>query len=130
MGIRADLADHLAVALGEGFSVYPTGVDLVATPCVVINPADPYLAPTTMGADARNQVALDLHLVTNRASPADALDALEDMRKTVTDAIKTFSPAGRWVTFGRWSQVDIGGTEYASAVVECLFVDSTDRGAT
>lgn len=130
MGLRAELAAHLATALGDGIAVYPAGVDLVATPCVVINPADPYMTPTTMGLDARNQVAIDLHLVTNRASPSDALDNLEDLRKEVTDAIKTFIPAGRWTAMGRWSQVDIGGTEYASAVVECLFVDTTDRGAT
>jgi hypothetical protein len=130
MGLRAELRAHLDAAAGlEEVTVYPAGADLVAVPAIVINPSDPYLAPTTMGADARNQVAIELHLVTQRTDPDAALDALEDMRKAVTDAVKTFAPAGRWTAFGRWAGTEIAGVEYATAVVECLFVDSVDRGA-
>lgn len=123
MGIRSDLKAHLEAALGDGIVVYDTGVDLVAVPCVVINPADPYRIPQSMGQDAAVQVALNLTLVTQRSIPSAALEALEAMADTVTAAIKTFTPAGRWTAFGEWHQVEIGGTDYAAAVVESLFLE-------
>lgn len=131
MSLRSDLKDHLAAGLPEPVSVYSVGADLVAVPAVVIQPADPYMIPTTMGAASSNQVALNLIFVVPRSDPESALSALEDLRYQVTTLVKTFAPpAGRWTAFGGWDTISIGDVEHATGTLECLFVDGTDRGAT
>ena len=128
MGLRAELAAHLATELGDGIFVFPSGKDVMAVPAVVLNPSDPYMAPTTMQPQGRISVALDIHVVTNRTEPDTALDAIEDLRFAVTNALRTFVPASRWTAFGRFGQTEIAGTVYAMAVLEVLFADN-DRGA-
>lgn len=128
MGLRSDLRDHLEAELGDGVNVYAAGVDVLAVPAVVLNPSDPYLAPATMRDEPMIGTALDIHLITHRVEPSIALDSLEDLRKQVTDALKTFSPASRWTAFGQWGSTEIGGTAYAMAVLDVLFRDN-DRGS-
>jgi hypothetical protein len=130
MGLREELKVALQAVVPDGVTVYGAGEDVLAVPAVVINPGDPMMTPTTMGKQARPQVALDLVLITMRAEPADALNWLEDMRFLLAPAIKTHNPAGRWVTFGQFGATTVAGAEYATAVISCLFVDSIDRGAT
>ena len=123
MGYRKFIADKIQAELGDGFTVYEGGADIVATPAVVVHPADPYIVPTTMGEDANVQVFVNLWLIANRAEPLAALDQLEEMRLKVTTAIKTgAAPIGRWTTFGRFGATEVAGTMYATAVVEAVFV--------
>ena len=129
MGLRTELAAHLRSELGDGIVVYDAGVDLVAVPCVVINPAPVYVQPASFGISPTVEVMFELHLVTNRTEPSVAVGVLEDLRLQVTDAIKTMTPAGFWSAFGDLAATNVGGTLYGSAVVEVRFKDS-DRGNT
>ena len=122
MTLRSDLAQHIRDTVGDGIAVYDSGVDVLKTPAVVINPADPYQVPTTMGADARIQTFLNLYVVSNRTSPPDALNQLEDLRKQVATAVKTFNPRGRWVSFGSMGTTNVGGQPFATGVLQCIFV--------
>lgn len=124
MSIRDGLVTRVQDQLGDGYAVYGTGVPIVKTPCVVVNPSNPYQVPTTMGADARTTYAIEFWVVTNRTSPGDAMDHLEEMAASVKAAIKTGNPAGRWTSFGRFGSTTVGDKEYATAVVESLFVAS------
>jgi len=130
MSLRSDLKDHLQTAFGDGYAVYEAGEDLVKTPCVIINPSTgTYLVPTTMGEDARIQTFLNIWVCTNRTSPGDALNHLEAMRKTASQAVKTFTPRGRWTTFGSLGTTSIGGQDSATGVLETLFVsEDTETG--
>lgn len=127
MGFRSDLATHLRTQIPD-VSVYEAGDDLVAVPAVVINPGDPYLIPTTMGAKASNMTNIVIVLVAPRGDTQAALNMLEDLRVQVTDAIKTNQPAGRWATFGQFGSTLIGDITHATASVECVFTDQ-DRGS-
>ena len=129
MGLRAELADHLRAELPKGISVYAAGVDLIATPAVVINPADPYQVPSTLGRNRHIETFLHLVIVSNRSDPAAALAQLEDHRWLVSEALVSFVPRGQWLAFGQWQQTDIGGTQYAAATLDVMIID-TDRGAT
>jgi ubiquitin C-terminal hydrolase len=117
----------LQAAFGDRYTVYESGVDVLKTPAVVINPQNPYMIPTTMGVDAKLQVFIDLWLVTNRTSPKDALRHLEEMRKTASDAIKTHDPRGRWSQFGQLGSTNVGGTPYATGVLQCVFVTNDNQ---
>lgn len=121
---REAIAERIRVAFGDGYTVYEAGDDLVKTPCIVINPGNPYLAPTTMGQDAAVQMALNFYLVVNRMSPKDSLKLLEDMRLTCTQAIKSGAPAGRWASFRDLGPFEIGDVQYASGMIDALFVVS------
>jgi hypothetical protein len=133
MGLRAELAAHLSgLALevaGERITVYPTGAEVVATPAAVLFPSDPYQAVATQGPDKRISIATEIVLVANRIEPGPALDMLEDMRKLITDGLKTFQPTTTWAAFGGFGSTSIGEVEYATATIELVTIDS-DRGAT
>lgn len=126
MSLRHDLAEHLRTTLADfgqvdasDVAVYDAGVEIVSAPALVINPADPYQAVVTMKQEAI-QVNLMIHLITNRTEPAAAFTYLEDLRVATTVALKTMAPAFRWVSFGSFGATEIGGTEYATAVLEII----------
>lgn len=127
MGLRTELAAHLRTELGDGVVVYDAGADLVTVPCVVINPADPYLSPASFGQLPTLEVMFELHLVTNRTDVSIALGVLEDLRLEVTTAIKKMTPAGFWSSFGELGSANVGGTLYGSGMLVVRFKDS-DRG--
>lgn len=122
MGLRAELKTHLESIFGDGYAVYDSGVDVLKTPCVVINPSSPYQVPTTMGADARIQSFLDIWLVTNRTSPKDALNHLEEMRKLASLGVKSFLPRGAWSQFGQLGSTTVSGVDYATGVMQTVFI--------
>lgn len=124
---RKDLQAHLQTVFGDGYTVYEAGANIVKTPAIVINPANPYIVPTTMGEDARVQTFLNLWLVTNKTSPKDALRHLEEMRKTAAGGVKSHNPRGRWMNFGQLGTTTVGDTEYATGVLECLFVSDDNQ---
>jgi len=133
MSYRSTIADKIRAVLdaagpdAEGITVYEQGQDVVKTPCVVIHPADPYLVPVTMAKDAAVQVHVDIYIVSNRASIKDALDQLETIRHWVTDGIKTGAlPIGRWTSFGRFGNIEIGGVLSAGSVVSAMFLASDE----
>lgn len=126
MGIRHDLAAHLRTTMADfgevtaaDVAVYDAGVEIVTAPAIVINPSDPYQAVVTM-QQAAVQTNLTIHLITNRTEPAAAFTYLEDLRWVFTEALKDMAPAFRWVVFGGFGSTEIGGTEYATAVVEIV----------
>ena len=130
MGLRQDLATHLRATMADvgivdasALTVYPAGVDIVDVPCVVINPGDPYIAVVTMKQNGL-MFSMSLHLITNRNDPETAFDYLEDLRRSVTDSVKTFQPSTRWITFGSYGLTEVGGVGYATAVVEISMVSS------
>lgn len=127
MSFRSDLKDHIQAALGDGYVVYDAGEDVIKTPCVVLNPATPYVVPTSMALDATVQHFVDLWLVTNRIDVGAALDHLDKMRRTVGQAVKTNAPAGRWSSFGQLGSTDVGGTMYATGVMQTVFVLSDEQ---
>ena len=124
MTLRSDIQTRLQDAFGDGTAVYEVGDDVIKTPCVIINPSNPYIVPTSMGQNARVSTFLDIWLVTNRTSPKDALNHLEIMRRTASQAIKTGEPQGRWTQFGQLGQTSVGGVEYATGVMPCVFVSA------
>lgn len=126
--MRSELAAHLQTQLGNGTFVYDAGEDVIAVPAVIIFPSNPYMSVATQGPDKRINVGLEINLVTTRAEPADALNALEDMRFAVTEALRGFQPTVIWATFGNFSTTEIGGIEYATAAIDTIAMD-TDRGA-
>ena len=128
MGLRVDLATYLSANLA-GVTVYEAGAELVQAPAIVINPADPYLVPVTFGATPTDTVVaagLELYLVVGRAGPeANRLDELEALRRAITDLLHDqFTPPGRWVGFGEFATVEVGGVEHASAKLEYVFRDN------
>lgn len=122
MSLRGELKEHLETVFGDGYAVYESGVDILKTPCVIINPSSPYQVPTTMGVDARIQTFLDIWIVTNRTSPKDALNHLEEMRRLASVGVKSFMPRGAWSQFGRLGSTLVGGVEYATGVMETVFI--------
>ncbi len=127
MNVREALAAKLQTAFGDGFAVYPSGVDIIKTPAVVVNPGDPYQVPTTMGVDQSIQTFLGVWLITNRISPTDALTHLEEMRQIGTKAIMENAPAGRWTSFGRLGSTTVSGEQYATGIIEAVFVSTDDN---
>ncbi len=127
MTFRDDLQVRLQTAFGDGYTVYEVGADVVKTPAVIINPSNPYIVPTSMGLDARISTFLDIWLVTNRSSPSDALNHLEEMRRTASQAIKSDIPQGRWTSLGSLGQTSVGGVEYATGVMPCVFVSDDNQ---
>lgn len=130
MGLRDDLATYLRSVL-PGVTVYEAGAELVQSPAVVINPSDPYIVPVTFGATPAETVVgvgLELWLVVGRAGPESArLDELEALRRQVTNALHSdFTPPGRWLGFGEFGTVDIGGIDHASGKLEYLFKANDD----
>jgi hypothetical protein len=128
MGLRADLAAYLTANL-PGVTVYEAGAELVQAPAVVINPSDPYLVPVTFGATPADTVVaagLELYLVVGRAGPeSNRLDELEALRRLITELLHDkFTPAGRWVGFGEFATVEVGGVDHASAKLEYVFRDN------
>lgn len=126
MSLRHDLAAHLRSTLADfgevtadEVAIYDAGVEIVSAPALVINPSDPYQAVVTMKQSAV-QVNLMIHLITQRTEPAAAFTYLEDLRVATTEALKTMQPAFRWVSFGGFGATEIGGTEYATAVLEIV----------
>lgn len=123
MQLRQDLAQHLRDTMADvgiataNTTVYDAGVDIVDVPAIVINPSDPYLAVLTMkqGAITAN---MRLHLITNRNDPETSFEMLEDMRKMVTDSLRTNQPAVRWSVFGGFGLTEVTGVGYATAVLE------------
>ena len=99
---------------------------MVKTPAIIVNPASPYQVPTTMGLDQKIQTFLEIWLVTNRHDPTLALDHLEEMRKTASAAIMGMAPAGRWASFGRLGSTQVSGEQYATGVLETVFVSSDE----
>lgn len=123
MSYRGFVADKIRDALGDGFAVYEAGQDVIKTPAVVVHPDDPYTVPVTMGSDAAVQVFMQIWLISNRSDILSSLNQLEEMRKTVTDAIKSDpAPVGRWTAFGQFGATEIGGVQYATAIVSVTFV--------
>jgi len=134
MGYRSELAQHLRDNLGQlqaefDVAVYDAGAEIIAVPAVVLFPDSPYQSVATQGPEKRINVTLSLVLVANRADPTAALDQLEDLRKLTTDALRGFKPTTTWATFGDFGATEIGGTEYATAAISLIAMDS-DRGAT
>jgi len=98
-------------------------VDLVKTPCIVINPSDPYLVPVTMGLDSNVQIFVDIYVVSNRTSVLDAMDQMEKIRHWVTQGIKQGdAPIGRWTGYGAFGGIEVGGQTYAASVVSAMFM--------
>lgn len=123
MSYRSFVADKIRDALGDGFTVYEAGQDVIKTPAVVVHPDDPYTVPVTMSSDAAVQVFFQIWLVSNRSDILASLNQLEEMRKVVTDAIKSDpAPVGRWTGFGSFGATEIGGVQYATAIVSVTFV--------
>jgi len=123
MSYRKHVAEKIQAELGDGFTVYEAGQDVIKTPAVVVHPDDPYTVPVTMSNDAAVQVFFQIWLVSNRSSILDSLNQLEEMRKKVTDAIKADpAPVGRWTGFGQFGATEIGGVQYATAIVSVTFV--------
>lgn len=131
MQLRQDLAQHLRDTMADvgiataNTTVYDAGVDIIDVPAIVINPSDPYLAVITMKQTAIT-ANLRLHLITNRNDPETSFDMLEDMRKMVTDSLKTNKPAARWSVFGGFGLTEVGGVGYATAVLE-ITMRATDE---
>ena len=122
--LRLEYAAHLRERLGDAATIYAAGAEILATPAVVINPADPYMVPVSFGGRPAVQVMFDVHLITNRSDPISALAHLESLRLLVTDASKKMIPAGFWSAFGQWESTEVAGAVYASAVVSVMFKDS------
>lgn len=126
MNLRLEFAEHLRETLADSATIYDAGAEVIATPAVVINPADPYMVPTSFGKRQAVQVMFDVHLITNRSDPISALAHLEELRLAVADAAKRMVPAGFWSAFGQWESTEVAGAVYASALVSIMFKD-TDR---
>ena len=128
MTFRSDLQAHIQDAFGDGYTVYEVGQDLIKTPCIVINPSrSNYIVPVTMGVDAAVQIFISLWLVTNRSSVPDAVNHLERMRKTASEAVKSSIPRGRWTTFGNLGSTMICGVPISTGVMECVFVSDDNQ---
>lgn len=127
MGLRQDLRDHLKTELGDGIQVYPAGAEVVAAPCVVLNPADPYQVPISFQGGSGSYSStiawgLEVWLVVARGGPADVrITELEEMRVKVTNALTTFTPRGVWGALGGFSTIDIAGVDHATASLEVVF---------
>lgn len=135
MGLRQDLQTHLETTMADvgvvdasAVTVYAAGVDIISVPAVVINPDSPYLSVVTMKQEAV-QANLMLHLVALRGDPASSFNYLEDLRKSVTDALKTMQPAFRWVNFGGFGGTEVGGVTYAAAMLEVTTTMRDTQGA-
>ena len=129
MSYRSDIAEKIRVVLAavgtpaEGITVYEQGNDVIKTPCVVVHPSDPYLVPVTMGVDANIQIFVDIYIVSNASSVKDSLDQMEQIRHWVTTGIKTGeAPHGRWTTYGRFGNIDVGGVISAGSIVSAMFM--------
>lgn len=123
--LRADIAARLTAELGAGVNVYVAGADILAAPAVTINPADPYLVPTSFGANAGETMlaaGIELWLVVGKPGPPDLrLAELEALRKSVTDALYGWVPTGMWSEFGQFGVIDVGGVEHAAGRLEFVF---------
>ena len=117
------ILDAVGTDLSDSITVYEAGMDLIKTPCVVINPSTPYLVPVTMAVDSNVQVFVDIYIVSNRSSVLDSMDQMEQIRMWVTQGIKEGeAPIGRWTSFGAFGGIEVGGTTYAASIVSAMFM--------
>ena len=105
---RATLAAAFLEAVGDGVQVYDHPAEVVAPPCIVVRPADPYNAPTHAGRFS-SAWAFDVDVILARNKAGPSLDALERAREVLISAL----PAGwHWVEFGEIGNVEISGKQY------------------
>lgn len=129
MSFRSILTEKIKLHVPDGTIVYQDGQDVVATPCIVVMPADPYITPTTMAGGPLEQSVnafLNVTVVANRGEVSAAMDELEEMRRIVALGVMSDpAPIGRWLSFGGFGLIEIAGVSYASALVQVMLT-STD----
>lgn len=106
MGLRTTIAAVLEAELTAPIAVYDSPVEVSMLPAVVVAPdGGEYIVPISFGRDGRAEVvrvSFRIQILVSRAIPEVALDALELLRKEVTDALREI-PGAQWSGF-----VDIG----------------------
>lgn len=85
--VRAELGALLASKLNVVSA--PLGAN-VNPPCVVVQPATPYLEPRTYRDD---KVTYDVIVVAGPGDPPAQMDSLDDLLDEVRDAVRVLSPS-------------------------------------
>jgi len=89
----------------------------VAAPCVLVAPADPWLAPSVLAGGSRT-IRWRLIVVSGQVDLASTLEALEGYVSAVVQALDDPSTAPQWAmpTFDAPGAIDVAGAQYLAAV--------------
>lgn len=114
---RQSLATGLRTALPAGWSVYASPAEVVSVPCVVTTPGSPYRELVTYTEEA---MRLRLVVLLNRATGAEALDAVDDAIDDVLTALDAVTPSITWLGVDVQGVVEVNGAEYLSASIDLV----------
>ncbi len=120
MGIRTELAAFLETLVDPATVVYAYPVELPVVPSLVIVPGSEYVTPLTFGRDGTAETvaySFEIRILTLRTLPDEALDAVETLRKAITDGISGF-PGARWMSFGEIGETTVGDIPTLGGTVE------------
>lgn len=114
---RQSLATGLRDALPSGWAVYASPAEVVSVPCVVTTPGSPYRELVTYTEEA---MRLRLVVLLNRATGAEALDAVDDAIDDVLTALDAVTPSITWLGVDVQGVVEVNGAEYLSASIDLV----------
>lgn len=112
MSARTDLVDILETAFASTANVYESPADIVATPAVVVVPADPYQAPASFSGTAGFSIrwSFDIVLAVPRATVSDGLTVLESLASDLRAALRGSS--FRYLETRGLETITVADTEY------------------
>ncbi len=113
MSARTDLVDILETAFDGIANVYQSPADIIATPAVVLTPADPYQSPASFQSSGPGLSILwnfEVVLAVPRATVSDGLTTLEGLAVTLRAAIK--GSGFRYIETRGLETITVADTDY------------------
>ena len=110
---RLDLVDILETAFDGIANIYGDPADIIATPAVVLTPADPYQTPAAFQSSGSGLSILwnfELVLTVPRATVSPGLAVLEDLAVTLRAALKGSS--FRFIETRGLETITVADTDY------------------
>lgn len=107
-------------ALPGGWAAYPSPVDVVSLPCVVVAPGEPYRERLTLGAfgTSRERIRLVGHVFLNRATGNDALDMFDEATDAILGALDAVLYSTDWVGMRPVGEVEVNGHDALAARID------------
>ena len=120
---RQRFAAFLRTVYLDSVNVYEYPPDVLYAPCLVLNPADPYIVPYTQSGPGNALWSLEVMFIVSRTKTDESLTRLEFMWASFQEDIRAFAQT-RWLEFGEIATTTIGEVEYLTGTVSVGIVDS------